>query len=101
MGILYLPVPPKCHLFYHWDLFNLIYFIFYLFVYFFSEANDDSGPKTSEAGGIPAAPVSEKGSVSAQTTNVDEEGFSVRPQESKPTGDDNSFDSSSDTDSGR
>ncbi|XP_050738434.1 F-BAR domain only protein 2-like isoform X3 [Eriocheir sinensis] len=64
-----------------------------------NEANDDSGPKTSELTAIPAASVSEKGSISSQTTNVDEEGFSVRPQESKPAGDDNSFDSSSDTDS--
>ncbi|KAK8382493.1 hypothetical protein O3P69_015413 [Scylla paramamosain] len=64
-----------------------------------NEGNDDSGAKTSDAATVPVTSASDKGSISGQTLNVDEEGFSVRPQESKAAGEDNSFDSSSDTDS--
>lgn len=78
----------------------LSYFSFVCLLISCSEANDDSGPKTiSDLAAIPAT-VSEKGSISGQTTNIDEEGFSVPPQEPKPAGEDNSFDTSSDTDSG-
>lgn len=67
---------------------------------FSSEGNDDSGTKTCDAATVPVTSASDKGSISGQTPNIDEEGFSVRPQETKAAGADNSFDSSSDTDSG-
>ncbi|XP_069185579.1 F-BAR domain only protein 2 isoform X6 [Procambarus clarkii] len=64
-----------------------------------NETNDDSGPKTSELITPTLTSASDKGSTGAQTPNVDDEGFSLRPQEIKHSGDDNSFDSSSDSDS--
>ncbi|XP_045137502.1 F-BAR domain only protein 2-like isoform X14 [Portunus trituberculatus] len=64
-----------------------------------NEGNDDSGAKTSDPATVVVTSASDKGSISGQTPNVDEEGFSVRPQEQKAAGEDNSFDSSSDTDS--
>ncbi|XP_042243238.1 F-BAR domain only protein 2-like isoform X2 [Homarus americanus] len=65
-----------------------------------NETNDDSGPKTSELITPSVTSVAtEKGSTSGHTTNVDDEGFTVRPQETKRSGEDNSFDSSSDSDS--
>ncbi|KAK4308431.1 hypothetical protein Pmani_019869 [Petrolisthes manimaculis] len=69
-----------------------------------NEANDDSGPKTTElinTSLAPPVPVIDKGNVSFsdQTPGVDEEGFSVRPHDARTPGHDNSFDSSSDSDS--
>lgn len=74
-------------------------------IYGCSEANDDSGPKTTElinTAPIPPVPVADKGNVSFsdQMPGVDEEGFSVRPHDTRTPGHDNSFDSSSDSDSG-
>ncbi|XP_071517141.1 F-BAR domain only protein 2 isoform X2 [Panulirus ornatus] len=64
-----------------------------------NETNDDTGPKTSELITTSVIPTSDKGNASGQPPSVDDEGFSLRPQELKPSGDDNSFDSSSDSDS--
>lgn len=74
-------------------------------IYGCSEANDESGPKTTElinTAPTPPVSVADKGNVSFsdQMPGVDEEGFSVRPHDTRTPGHDNSFDSSSDSDSG-
>lgn len=66
-----------------------------------SEVNDDPGPRTSE---LISTSITQGGSdktTGPLTTSVDEEGFSVRPQEIKTPAEETSFDSSSDSDSGK
>ncbi|KAK7083553.1 hypothetical protein SK128_020390, partial [Halocaridina rubra] len=64
-----------------------------------NEANDDSGTRTSEliSTALTSAPPESVNS-NALTPNVDDEGYSVRPEETKKAND-HSFDSSSDSDS--
>nr|XP_053633348.1 F-BAR domain only protein 2-like [Cherax quadricarinatus] len=65
-----------------------------------NETNDDSAPKTGELITTSVTSTSsDKANASGQIPNVDDEGFSVRPQEIKPSGEENSFDSSSDSES--
>lgn len=64
-----------------------------------NEVNDDPGPRTSE---LISTSITQGGSdktTGPLTTSVDEEGFSVRPQEIKTPAEETSFDSSSDSDS--
>lgn len=66
-----------------------------------SEINDDPGPRTSELISASITPgVPERTGGGGALTSVDDEGFSVRPQEVKTPAEENSFDSSSDSDSG-
>ncbi|XP_064109767.1 F-BAR domain only protein 2-like isoform X4 [Macrobrachium nipponense] len=64
-----------------------------------NETNDDSGTKVAEIITTSMTAVTDGANSTAQTPNVDEEGYSVRPEENKKSGNDNSFDSSSDSDS--
>ncbi|XP_066955743.1 F-BAR domain only protein 2 [Macrobrachium rosenbergii] len=64
-----------------------------------NETNDDSGTKVAEIITTSMTAATDGANSTAQTPNVDEEGYSVRPEENKKSGNDNSFDSSSDSDS--
>ncbi|XP_047492889.1 F-BAR domain only protein 2-like isoform X3 [Penaeus chinensis] len=64
-----------------------------------NEVNDDPGPRTSELISTSTTQSGPDKMTGALTTSVDEEGFSVRPQEVKTPAEETSFDSSSDSDS--
>ncbi|XP_069991475.1 F-BAR domain only protein 2 isoform X7 [Penaeus vannamei] len=64
-----------------------------------NEVNDDPGPRTSELISTSITQAGSDKTTGPLTTSVDEEGFSVRPQEIKTPAEETSFDSSSDSDS--